>query len=264
MAASSPGGRADSIRSGWVREAGDATGSGWRETEQLVIRMVSFDGDDTLWDFERAMLHGLRMTLEELWVVKPQPDVLGLTVQRLVEVRRQVGRELRGRVASLEAIRLAAFERILEEVGIADPELAVQLTGSYLHHRLAATELFADVLPALDQLGGRYRLALITDGNTPPERCGLEGRFEAVVTAAQCGVGKPDQRIFLTALDAIRIAAAEAVHVGDSLGDDVAGAQATGMGAVWLNRAGRANDTEVEPDGEIRSLEELPELMAAW
>ncbi len=226
--------------------------------------MISFDGDDTLWDFERAMLHGLRMTLEELWVLQPQPDVLGLTVQRLVEVRRQVGRELRGRVASLEAVRLAAFERTLEEVGIADPELAVQLTGSYLHHRLAATELYADVLPALEQLEGRYRLALITDGNTPPDRCGLEGCFEVVVTAAQCGVGKPDRRIFLAALDAVGIPASEAVHVGDSLRDDIAGAQGAGMRAAWLNRAGRDNDTEVEPDGEIRTLAEVGAMVAAW
>ncbi len=210
------------------------------------------------------MLHGLRMTLEELWVAQPHPDVLGLTMQRLVEVRRQVGWELRGRVSSLEAIRLAAFERILEEVGIPDPDLAVQLTGSYLHHRLAATELFADALPALDRLEGRYRLALITDGDTPPERCGLEGRFEVVVTATQYGAGKPDPRLFREALRAMGTGASQAVHVGDSLRDDVAGAKAAGMRAVWLNRVGRANETEVEPDAEIGSLEELAEVVAAW
>jgi len=46
----------------------------------------------------------------------------------------------------------------------------------------------------------------------------------------------------------------EAVHVGNSLVNDVQGAQGTGIHAVWLNRRGIANDTTIQPDAVV-SLE---------
>lgn len=45
--------------------------------------------------------------------------------------------------------------------------------------------------------------------------------------------------------------------MGDSLTNDVAGAQGAGVRPVWLNRDGRENATGVQPDFEITSLTEL-------
>ena len=53
------------------------------------------------------------------------------------------------------------------------------------------------------------------------------------------------------------------MHVGDSLECDVAGAQAAGFKAVWLNRAGAANATGLRPDAEIASLAELDTVLDA-
>ncbi len=46
-------------------------------------------------------------------------------------------------------------------------------------------------------------------------------------------------------------------HVGDSLIDDVQGAQGAGICAVWLNRQGIANDTTIQPDAVIFNLRQL-------
>jgi putative hydrolase of the HAD superfamily len=54
-----------------------------------------------------------------------------------------------------------------------------------------------------------------------------------------------------------------AVHVGDSLEHDVAGAQAAGWKAVWLNRDGVPNGTGLRPDAEIASLHELDTVVDA-
>lgn len=49
--------------------------------------------------------------------------------------------------------------------------------------------------------------------------------------------------------------------MGDSLTNDVAGAQGAGMRSVWLNRDGRENGSAVQPEFEITSLTELPEVL---
>ena len=52
------------------------------------------------------------------------------------------------------------------------------------------------------------------------------------------------------------------VHVGDDLDTDVAGAQACGMKAVWINRSGRPLPEGYAPDAELPSLAGLAELVA--
>jgi putative hydrolase of the HAD superfamily len=61
-------------------------------------------------------------------------------------------------------------------------------------------------------------------------------RFDVVVTSAELGVAKPDPRLFLVALDALGVAPAGAVHVGDDLEADVAGARAAGVRPVLIDR----------------------------
>jgi putative hydrolase of the HAD superfamily len=51
------------------------------------------------------------------------------------------------------------------------------------------------------------------------------------------------------------------VHVGDGLDTDVAGAQACGMKAVWINRAGIALPDGYAPDAELPSLTGLRRLI---
>ena len=72
---------------------------------------------------------------------------------------------------------------------------------------------------------------------------------------------KPDRHLFELAMREIRCEPAELVHVGDSLPNDVAGARALGIRAVWLNRDRLPNTTGIVPDAEIATLAELPGLV---
>jgi putative hydrolase of the HAD superfamily len=51
------------------------------------------------------------------------------------------------------------------------------------------------------------------------------------------------------------------VHVGDGLDTDIAGAQAAGMKAVWINRAGIPLPEGYSPDAELASLAGLDALV---
>ncbi len=79
-------------------------------------------------------------------------------------------------------------------------------------------------------------------------------RFAFVVTSEECRAYKPRPAPFRRALDLLGLRPHQVLHVGDSLGSDVCGAQALGIRAVWVNRSGRPPGG-VRPDVVVRSLE---------
>jgi putative hydrolase of the HAD superfamily len=88
--------------------------------------------------------------------------------------------------------------------------------------------------------------------------------FSATVYSSEAGVAKPHPAIFHAALAALHVPAGRAVHVGDRLANDVAGAHAVGMRAVLIAVAQRVeDDPHIIPDARIRELPELPEALAA-
>jgi putative hydrolase of the HAD superfamily len=119
---------------------------------------------------------------------------------------------------------------------------------------------FGDVLPALSALAG-HRLLVVSNWDCSLadwlRGAGLLEHVDAVVTSAEIGVAKPGRAIFEHALELAGARPDEAVHVGDSLENDVAGARAAGIRPVLVARDG-AVPAGVET---IRSLTELPSLL---
>ena len=225
------------------------------------ITTISFDGDATLWDFEKVMRLSLRYARDELRRQVANDRVEQLTIGEMIRIRDSIADELEGGGADLSAIRLEAFRRTLAHVGVDDEALADRLNVVYREHRYAHIELYADVVPALDTLGEHFEVGLLSNGNTPPDRCGLDGRFSFVIFSEDYGFDKPDRRIFEIALKQAGCSTEQLVHVGDSLETDVQGARNAGILSVWLNRDGNENRTDVIPDFEIQTLAELAPIL---
>jgi putative hydrolase of the HAD superfamily len=99
--------------------------------------------------------------------------------------------------------------------------------------------LAAGTREALDRLrAGGLRLGVVSNSDGRVEEAliaaGLRDCFEVVLDSALVGVEKPDPAIFRAALDALGVAPAEALYVGDLYDVDVLGARAAGMQAVLL------------------------------
>jgi putative hydrolase of the HAD superfamily len=88
------------------------------------------------------------------------------------------------------------------------------------------------------------------------ERVGLGGSFDGVVTSAEAGARKPDPAIFARALEIAGVDADHAIHVGDSVEEDVRGARAAGIEPVLLRRDGAAR-----PAPGVRTIASLTELV---
>jgi putative hydrolase of the HAD superfamily len=83
---------------------------------------------------------------------------------------------------------------------------------------------------------------------------GLESHFDSITISCEVGEEKPAAAIFRAALDASGIPAAETVHIGDSLEDDVRGAVATGMRGVLVQRSNFAPMPAQTVVSDLRSV----------
>ncbi len=82
---------------------------------------------------------------------------------------------------------------------------------------------------------------------------GLLDLVDGVVTSADAGAAKPHPAVFRKALSLAGVDGAGAVHVGDSLDNDVAGARALGIRAILVQREG-------EPPPGVESVRVLTEV----
>ena len=115
--------------------------------------------------------------------------------------------------------------------------------GSYWEQVKALTIPFPETLDVMEALNQQYRLGLITNTqgqkSTGTHRIALfpelEQFFEVIVVAGEKGIPpKPDPMPFRKCLDAMNLAAGEAVYVGDDWRIDICGARDTGIQPVWL------------------------------
>jgi putative hydrolase of the HAD superfamily len=165
--------------------------------------------------------------------------------------------------ASLAELRRRSAEAMRPALGIdADGEA---LTGALL--AALRFRAYPDAAPALRALRSQG-LAIVVVSNwdhSLHERLaetGLAPLVDAAVASAELGHAKPERAIFEHALGLAGAGAGEALHVGDSPEEDVAGALAAGLRAVLVARGARPAESSAPVIG---SLAELPALCHyAW
>jgi putative hydrolase of the HAD superfamily len=153
---------------------------------------------------------------------------------------------------------------------------ALERAGADLHG-LAPGELLAALLAALrfraypevpDALGALraagHRLVVVSNWDVSLHevlaRTGLRELVDGAISSAEAGAAKPATAIFERALVLVGGGADGALHAGDSVEHDVAGALAAGLRPVLVVRG---NERPAVPDAVsvVASLAELPALL---
>ena len=160
--------------------------------------------------------------------------------QSLARLRRSCAEVLRGALpCNAQALDIGALERILLEAlqfsAFADAREAIEAVRQLPARAIVVSNW--DV--SLEDVLERLRLAPLLDG---------------VVTSARAGARKPSGAIFAKALELAGVSPERAVHVGDSVQEDVAGARRAGIEPILLRR-----DGEPGPPG-VRTIASLSEL----
>jgi putative hydrolase of the HAD superfamily len=215
----------------------------------------------------RAVVFDVDFTL-----AKPGPDLgpegyrtlgrrygLELDPGRYDEARRAAvrGLERHPELDHDEEIWVLFTERIMQGMGGRGDTrgAATEMTAAWTHAE--HFELYDDALPTLELLrGAGLKLGLLsnTARHLPSfaEHHGLHA--DALLTSHAHGKEKPHASIFERILDLLGVTAGEAAMVGDTLEDDIHGAEAIGMRAVLVDRDRRYPDAP----GRLEGLAGLP------
>ncbi|WP_249870348.1 HAD family hydrolase [Oceanobacillus saliphilus] len=158
--------------------------------------------------------------------------------------------------------RIKAWTAGLKDIGIDDPKFGAELAETFPRERKKTALLFEDALEVLDELKGKYRLLMLTNGSPDLQNTKLDltpelvPYFEQIVISGDFGKGKPDPTIFEHALELLSLKNHEVIMVGDNLHTDILGAERAGIASVWINRQQKESGKPI-PTYEISSLQEL-------
>jgi 2-haloalkanoic acid dehalogenase type II len=226
-----------------------------------VIKALTFDLDDTLWDVwpvvERA---------EELlqdWLVAHYPRIPErLTPLELRELSSEVSAARPDKAHDRTWLRKAALNLAAQRAGYQAFDVESAFAVFFMARN--AVEPFAEVRPVLERLSQRYQLASLSNGNADLRLIGLDDLFVFSLNAIDIGAAKPDPLLFEEARRRLAARPEQIVHIGDDPEHDVFGAAQAGFRTVWVNRPNRAWPGGQRADAEIASLDELEPVLAAW
>ncbi len=220
------------------------------------VQACVFDAYGTLFDFASAA-RGCR-------------DVLGDAIEKLTALWRDKQlqytwlRAVQGRHADFWQVTGDALDFALETLAIEKSGLRDRLMNLYL-----TLEPFSEVPEVLRRLKtAGLRTAILSNGSpmmldAAVRESGLSTLLDAVLSVESVGVYKPHLKVYQLAVDRLGIPAA-AIAFQSSNAWDAYAASAFGMQVVWCNRYDqRPERLPGKPDRMVRSLAELPALVAA-
>lgn len=200
-------------------------------------RAVLFDLDDTLFDHRRSA-HAALAAVHRVHGRGTDLDAFERHHTAFLEVMHL--EVLAGRVA-LDEARRERFRRVFLAFGIALDEPDVDAVASaYRSGYMTARRALDGAADLLLALRPHARIGIVTNNLLEEQRdklqyCGLSGLVDVLIASEDVGVSKPDRGIFDIALERLGVGAADAVMVGDSWANDIAGAVNAGLRAIWFN-----------------------------
>ncbi len=225
----------------------------------MAIRLLTFDLDDTLWEFAPVLVRAEAITYA--WLQQHAPAVTAqFSIDALRDMRLQIAQEQPQLAHRVTELRVRGLHVAMQRAGITDhaiEALVEQAFATFLHAR-HDIELFDDAERTLLELKNNYVLGAITNGNVDVKRLGLERYFNFTINAELLPRAKPHPEPFLQALTIADCSAAECIHIGDDCENDVRGAQRLGIHTIWMNREGQLWSGGQPPSEQIQHLAQLP------
>lgn len=227
-------------------------------------RVIFFDLDHTLWDYDRNS----HETLNDLYHNYKLHTLGGFSFDqffhRFGEVNSGLWSQYNQGAIDRSVIRDQRFRRILNHFKVRDPELAVRISDDYLMQCPAKTHLFPYVHDVLQYLSSKYQLYILTNGFDDVQeiklsRSNLTSYFRGMVTSETIGYRKPSREIFEHAMHVASAGAEESLMIGDNLRADVLGARNASIDSIYFNPTGAGHNEDIHL--EIKCLSQLMNIL---
>ncbi|MCH5316219.1 MAG: YjjG family noncanonical pyrimidine nucleotidase [Eubacterium sp.] len=221
-----------------------------------MIKTVFFDLDDTILDFKLSERNALIKTFKELGI-NPEDNLL----DRYSVINLQQWKRLEVKEITREQVKVGRYKIVFDEFGIdASPELATKLYES----NLACGHYFLDGAPQmLEKIHKDFDLYLVSNGSKRVQEgrlstANINQYFKGIFISEVVGCEKPAKEFFDYCFSKIdNFDRSCAVIVGDSLTSDIKGGVNSGIKTIWYNPNKLENSSDIKPDYEANSFEEI-------
>lgn len=225
---------------------------------------IFWDLDRTIWDFEKNSLE----TFKEIYT-KHNLQQKGIkSFDSFMKTYRKHNIMLWGlyRKGEIEKEKLSVdrFRITLEEFGIENLSLAIDMSVDYLKLSPEKTNLFPYAHTILVYLSNTYRMHIITNGFKEVQykkirNSNLEKYFDKIIISEEIGYKKPDKNFFKCSLEKANAKAEESIVIGDDLNVDIIGARNAGIDQIFFNNNKIPHTEKITY--EISSLLELKKIL---
>ena len=181
---------------------------------------------------------------------------------RMAALLRQVAQQNREEVlhsfAKFAALNKAAYKETVQLYGLKAEPWPMNLE-----------KLYPDAMFVLSELKKKYHLGIIANQNPGTierlKKLSIDTYFEVIAASGDLGIIKPDPAIFSYVLANAGCEPHEAMMIGDRLDNDIAPANAIGMGTIWIKQGmGKLGDPDLlpqKPDFTVKCLTELLSIL---
>ena len=236
-----------------------------------MIKAVFFDLDDTLCNSDAAWDIATKETFQLLRRYKPD-----IPEETIIEAWRTIHQilfqQLNAGKGSMAELRDKRFHCLFQELGLPTNKIAEELNDFLSSSYLTSLSLYEDVsvIEALDA----YHVGIVTNGAydnrtdsqfSKVRHLGLSNRIQSLTISDEVGVRKPNVKVFQVACERAGVLPKEAMFVGNSIQNDIVGANRAGMTSVLIDRESDAQIPEIgdeRPDYSVTNLHDILSCLA--
>ena len=229
----------------------------------MKYKLVLFDADGTLFDFERASEEAIKSGLMNFNIDRWNSETM--TIYR--KVNKQIWDEFELKQISASNLKAERFKRFFIEISVenVDPK---EFSDYYLFSLSQNTDLIEGAEDIVKWCYGKFELGIITNGLTSVQKPRLNSSildeyFEHYIISEEIGFAKPHAEIFDYSFDKFEHTDKEsAIIIGDNLTSDIKGGNNYGIDTCWINQTG-ANNNSIIPTYEISDLTQLKNILSS-
>lgn len=225
-----------------------------------MIKDILIDLDDTILDFSMAERSSLIKTLNDFGF-----NPTSKQLERYSEINLLHWKRLEKGELTHEEVKVKRYETFFKEIGL--DRTGVEGTRKYESYLRQSYFMLDGARKMLDGLSEKYRISVVTNGLKKDQEGRIKGAkidkyFSNFFNSQDIGYSKPDKRFFDHCIKAIKdFERDKTVIVGDSLTSDIKGGINAKIKTIWFNKKGIINCTDIKPDYEVKTLDEIQLLI---
>lgn len=223
-------------------------------------RIILFDADGTLWDFDASAKLSMQTNF-----ARRGYDFSDAVFERYQEINHGLWEKYERGEMPRDRVLTERFDLLFAELGITEKG---SVFAAEFREVLENNPIWMDgAVELLTRLRPDFGMYIVTNGVASTQhkriaRTGLDRYVDGFFISEEIGSQKPQKEFFDYALSHIGpCAREELLLVGDSLSADILGANRAGITSCWFNPANMPLSREARPDYEIHRLSELIDIL---